>query len=794
MWEGYLASLQVRVGSADRWLSGDDCYSTGWALGRLHHVTAAQIQAEYNAGTLRHDDILATDGVPAEVPFVAGILSLSPSTPNSHVAILARSYGVPFAYARRAELQASIQALEGQDVVLRADNNFGQGCRLRVDALGSLSTEQKDALRALKQPLPVNYVPKATRGSISSNVDTLMPTDVRHFGGKATHFALLRTAIPEASEPAVAFSFDLWDAFMAQELTPGTPLRQEIATQLAAFTWPPDTAAVTAALAGIRTRVESGSFTPSQQQAILTALSSFNPTVKLRFRSSTNVEDSDSFTGAGLYESFSGCVADDADADTTGPSACDATQAQERGAFRALRKVYASFYNDNAYLERLRRGVNESQVAMGVLCHRSSPDAQEMANGVATVEVGLDSKMMTLVTQQGAVSVSNPEGGAVPEIVSVWAASFGTYPSDVQASSLVPLGGHVLEWDAEYLELAGYLAEVADLYRTTYGRAPPFTLDFEYRKREPGDLEVKQVRPLPTPDTSGMQRTFLVGTTQTLCTFQGESGDIMAVHRTKARLGLTTRSTWLDAPGVASSFYSAVNLQYVDGTTVATLSGDPATLPGAAHSAPTATEVRDAFTLPYTGDDAVMTLQSNVVAQVPGAAIPVVTAEDFYFYSTVRHAADVPFVDWDGMVAMRRDDTAALAPCPPTGPVAGESEVRRQVTLANNVQLDIRFVWPPAPTGVVAGYTAPLQRWTQTTITGLTAQPIVLHGEWSQSYRPGHHNFNEDFVFEPRLEPGLSAAILAELVQKDIAALQVHVDGGNDRAWVVGLNGQMRAY
>jgi hypothetical protein len=34
--------------------------------------------------------------------------------------------------------------------------------------------------------------------------------------------------------------------------------------------------------------------------------------------------------------------------------------------FRALRKVYASFYNDNAVLDRLRLGVNEDQVGMAL--------------------------------------------------------------------------------------------------------------------------------------------------------------------------------------------------------------------------------------------------------------------------------------------------------------------------------------------------------------------------------------------------------------------------------------------
>jgi hypothetical protein len=39
----------------------------------------------------------------------------------------------------------------------------------------------------------------------------------------------------------------------------------------------------------------------------------------------------------------------------------------------------------------------------------------------------------------------------------------------------------------------------------------------------------------------------------------------------------------------------------------------------------------------------------------------------------------------------------------------------------------------------------------------------VLTNYFSQTYRPGHHNFSEDFIFEPRLEPGVPASVLGEL-------------------------------
>ena len=65
----------------------------------------------------------------------------------------------------------------------------------------------------------------------------------------------------------------------------------------------------------------------------------------------------------------------------------------------------------------------------------------------------------------------------------------------------------------------------------------------------------------------------------------------------------------------------------------------------------------------------------------------------------------------------------------------------------------------------------------ETVITGLTTQPIVLRGEYSQSYAPGHHNLAEQFIFEPALEPDMSQQQLAELEQAGVRA--IHVYGGS---------------
>ncbi|HYG34950.1 MAG TPA: hypothetical protein VEC99_09210, partial [Clostridia bacterium] len=309
--------LGVPVAAVDRWISGNNTYAPGWALGTLKFFPAAEISAAYAEGRLRPEDILLTDGVPAETPLVAGIISLRPSTPNSHTAILAKTLGIPFVYFSDSDEQARLQSLAGRKVVLRAMLGVRGNPELAVfDVEGSLTPEVQAELLALKKLAPIRYTPKQRYGSFSQSTDTLSPADIQYFGGKAANYGFLRRHVPTNSPPAIAFSFDLWDEFMSQTLPGGTrTLGQEVSARLAPFTnYPPDMLALKQALAQIRSLItQSASFNGAQQQAITNALVVFHPSRKIRFRSSTNVEDSEAFTGAGLYDSYSGCLLDDLD-------------------------------------------------------------------------------------------------------------------------------------------------------------------------------------------------------------------------------------------------------------------------------------------------------------------------------------------------------------------------------------------------------------------------------------------------------------------------------------------------
>ncbi len=787
------AERGITVASVDRWVAGNHVYAPGWALGRLKFFPASEIDAAFADGRLTPQDILLTDGVPAETPLVAGIISLTPSTPNSHTAILAKSFGVPFVHLPDAAGQARVQALVGHKVILRATVTFDAGLVKVIDVDGSLTPALEAELLALKKPAPIAFAPKQSFGAISASTETLTPTDIRFFGGKAANFGLLRRTMPMNSpSPALGLSFDLWDAFLDQPLPGGTTtLRAEIASRLAPFTnYPPDITALKATLAGIRSLITgTASFTPAQRQAITNVLTVFNPQRKIRFRSSTNVEDSENFTGAGLYDSYSGCLLDDLDGDTAGPSACDPTENNERGVFRAIQRVYASFYNDNAFLERLRHGVDETKVAMGVLVHHSFPDEEELANGVATLDCrygGTPFITGPIVTQLGAESVTNPEGAAIPEVVDYFRSGNIIGVDLRQRSSRVPLGAFVMDWEADYRGFGDLFKKVTDGFHLLYPAKSRFYLDFEFKKDVNLGLVVKQVREIPNPATTNRTTPYLIDEPIEWVVAQREAGDVFGNHRLKSIWALHAANVRLTPTNLARGLYTQGTLNHVENGAVQTLSGALNSWPNASN---TPSGALNFWTTGNGPSRRKWTLNTGVITNVTGATPPVFTQNDFETYVSVDYATPQPTISYNGEFITTTNEIAFLEP----RRVLGPNDILKQYT-ANRpgvVTIQIKFYWPNEPPAA-AGYTAPLVRFVETRITGLTAQPIVLTGYYSQTYRPGHHNFTEEFIFEPRLEPGLSAATLAELQAANIQMLHVHLGFTEDEINVIGLDRKMR--
>jgi len=587
-------------------------------------------------------------------------------------------------------------------------------------------------------------------------------------------------------------------------------LRQEIAGRLSKYGSPSvaQSQELSGVLGGIRalfTDPYITRFNDDLRAGVMAVLTDpwygFDPNAMLRFRSSTNVEDSADYTAAGLFASFGGCLADDRDGDNRGPCLCDPNTQEERGVFQAIRQTFASFYDDNAFLERRHRDVNEALVGMAMVVHHSFPN--ELANGVATFDCKVtdSNTTITLVTQLGEVSVTNPPDASTPEMVVLKVTASGTVapvPANIKTgSSLVPLGGTVMTWSSDYKTLAGLLIQVSKQYAQVTGRTT-YLLDMEYKKVPPGDktlpsggLVIKQVRPLPTADQTPTITPFLIKGSMEFEVFPGECElledrtDVFADHRLKSRWDLETRTMILDANDLAGGIYGQMTVEYLDEDTIRTVTEPMSSTTQHAFAGTTASDTWRWADLATGRTYQLRT--TRVPTAVSSVENPILMLADLgtnaytpYRVLTLDVSYDDPVMAWFQSLwpsALGWTTTNRVYLWPRQSPSSDDIPQERSFA-ANGISIVTSFYYPPLPSGYTTwvGSTAPLKRWKQTVIEGLTTEPIVLSGYYSQTCRAEHHNLIENFLFEPRLEPGISTDVLAELRAQNIRFIHLMLD------------------
>src|SRR5215217_822134 len=95
-------------------------------LGRIHIISKLDEHVE-----IGFNEILVLDEVPVQLPPVAGIITSQPSTPLSHINLLAKGWGIPNAYIKNAKellkqydgWWVSFDALREKYTIKRADMN-----------------------------------------------------------------------------------------------------------------------------------------------------------------------------------------------------------------------------------------------------------------------------------------------------------------------------------------------------------------------------------------------------------------------------------------------------------------------------------------------------------------------------------------------------------------------------------------------------------------------------------------------------------------------------------------------
>jgi pyruvate,water dikinase len=451
----------------------------GVAFGTLRFRRTDSLGGEPLAPT----DLVVLDRVPNDVSMVAGIVTGEFQTPLAHVGILAKTRGTPNMALRDAFTDQRLRAFEGQLVRLEV------GPQDFAIEGGTLAEAQAywDGLRPSAAQVPQHDSVSAVLYDVgSADVD-----DIVRIGAKAAHLGELgRVVVPGAGAlPLPPLPLAVPFHFYAQHLADhgvdamiddllvdygaGALTQAQLEQRLFAIRWAIYAAPVDEALLANLTSV---------------ATTRWGLGATLRFRSSTNVEDLAEFTGAGIYTSAGATL-------TEGPDAGELLA-------RALRVVWASVWNTQAFIERDFYRVDQHEVRMAVLVHPNQED--ELANGVAlTINEFSELRPAFYINSQlGEVSVTNPTGDAVPEQILYYPYYEEPEIEVISRSSLMswagadwPAGDAILT-RAEAEQLGAMLAAIAGRFRALYGAE--YATDVEWKLMPGRELLIKQARPFRT--------------------------------------------------------------------------------------------------------------------------------------------------------------------------------------------------------------------------------------------------------------------------------------------------------
>lgn len=487
-----------------------EVYTPGTAYGRVRRFTIEAFEPA--AGLVGWRDIVVLDTVPFDIEsVVAALVTGGRQWELGHVSVRLARRGTPNLYVRDA--LDELAAWDGRLVRLEAAN--GSGATNDTWSVTEVPQAEAEAWWAAHRP-GAPTVPVADREYGSLDTLTSMDVDdtpvplVSRFGGKAANLARLYALLDPAYQvPGFGIPFAPFEAFLdSTYLTdprvspPDEVTLREYVRRLASDpAVAADAAYRKALLADLRDGIETGGvIPPALVEAVATRIGGvFGGTgVRVRFRSSGNVEDDLVFSAAGLYDSTTVCADDSLDGDGVGPSACDGTEGNERSIERGLRRVWASLYNDRAWDERDWYQVPQEDASMAILVTLGFPD--EQANGVAfTGDPSDPSDARYLVNAQvGDEKVVTNDPSKVPEADRLEITDGQvTHIDRVRSSTLATPGVPVMN-DALLKELGALMAEIDAAYPLDLaGHArSEVLLDIEFKvQKGTSQLKLKQIRP-----------------------------------------------------------------------------------------------------------------------------------------------------------------------------------------------------------------------------------------------------------------------------------------------------------
>ncbi|HET6646737.1 MAG TPA: PEP/pyruvate-binding domain-containing protein [Pyrinomonadaceae bacterium] len=325
--EGLARILQSEIASEQAY----EPLNLASGIGRIHIIEKLDEHVEIGS-----NEILVLNEVPIQLPPVAGIILAQPSTPLSHINLLVKGWGVPNAYIKNAHQLlkefdgwwVSFETRRDTYVIKRADLGQVKEYQQRMASRPDLIKPRSDLT--------------VTRIALLSQQRA---RDVIAYGGKSANLGeMLRARLPGIIVPSgFTVPFFYYDQFISEN-----NLDESIHEMMNDQKFVHDPVYRRRRLADLRERIQNGALNDQLRGEVLRLVHTQFSGKGLFARSSSNSEDLPNFSGAGIHSSVPNVKGD-------------------HQLIEAIKTVWASLWNFEAYEARERAGIDHGQVYMAVL-------------------------------------------------------------------------------------------------------------------------------------------------------------------------------------------------------------------------------------------------------------------------------------------------------------------------------------------------------------------------------------------------------------------------------------------
>jgi hypothetical protein len=347
-------------------------------LGRIHVIPRLDEHVE-----IGFNEIVVLDEVPVQLPPVAGVITSQPSTPLSHINLLAKGWGIPNAYVKDALVL--FKQYDGWWVEFDAKRDGYTIKRAGVDQLREYQRRLAQRLDVMKPRF--NLAETRLLGLKQQRAASTIA-----FGGKSANLGEVLNARLQGIVVPNGFTipFYYYDQFLK-----ANNLDDAIYALLNDQKFVHDPAYRREKLTHLRTSMQEAKFDERLRTQILRR-------VKLEFagkglfvRSSSNSEDLPNFSGAGLY--------------TTVPNVRESDQL-----INAIKTVWASLWNFEAYEARERAVIDHSKIFMAVLIQEGI-NSESSGVMITTDPFDKDNRAAIYISAKRGLGIKVVEGKKVAE-------------------------------------------------------------------------------------------------------------------------------------------------------------------------------------------------------------------------------------------------------------------------------------------------------------------------------------------------------------------------------------------